>query len=106
MTPTKTDYVALLTAALAAPFTRPARGYGCGRAYVAISGSDRKVVNGVASAAKKLGKIFQRKGYAGARNVLYIGYDNATGEMLAKAEAVATYLTNNGVSAYSDAYAD
>jgi hypothetical protein len=95
----------ILSAAFAAPVV-PVRASGCGRVYVSISSSDKALVNAVSAAAKAMGKIFQRKGYMGMRNVLYIGYDNASGRELAKGEAIAAYLSANGIPAYMDAQGD
>ena len=81
----------------------PAPASGCGRVYVSVP---KEHATAVAAAAKKLGIIFQRKAYYGAKNVLYIGYDNADGKALAKGEAVAEALTKAGIQAYSEAFGD
>lgn len=101
----KVEALEVLTAAFEAPFTRPERGYGCGRVYVSVSG-DRPTINAVAAACRKLGKIFDRKSYYGSRNAIYIGYDNSDGIALAQGNAVAEFLKAAGLSAYADAHAD
>ena len=89
-------------AAYEAPYEAPARGYGCGRAYVRLSSvNSPKTVNAVSAAAKKLGKLFLRKVYGAGSNGLYVGYDNADGKALAKAEAMAKALSARGIPAYS-----
>lgn len=94
-------------AAFAEPFVPASRGYGCGRAYVCLSSeNDRKTVNAVSAAAKKLGKLFLRKAYGAGNNAIYIGYDNATGRELARSEAIAKALTAKGIPAYSEAVED
>lgn len=94
-----------LKAAKEAPFERPERGYGCGRAYVCVSG-ERTLINAVALACKELGLIFQRKAAYGLRNAIYIGYDNSTGVELAKAKAFAHELKKHGIDAYDDCGSD
>jgi len=80
---------------------------GCGRAYVTLSSkNDRKTVNAVAKACKTLGLMFLRKAYGTTGNSIYIGYDNADGRALGRAEAFAAKLTEHGIPAYSDAVAD
>jgi hypothetical protein len=94
-----------LKEAYAAPYVAM-RASGCGRVYVLISGSDRKLMNAVSAAAKALGLIFQRNAYYGAKNALYVGYDNATGRELAKGEAIAEVLKAKGIPCYSEAWGD
>lgn len=85
----------------------PARAIGCCRVYVCLNAkTDRKVVTAVAAAAKKLGKIFQRKAYYGLGNALYIGYDACSGREVARGEAVAAALTAAGIVAYSEVCGD
>jgi hypothetical protein len=105
MTPSPVNYLAALTAALAAPVT-PGRGSGCGRAYVCLSGLDRKASNAVAKACKSLGLMWLKKAYGTAGNAIYIGYDNGTGHSLAKAAAVAESLRSAGVTCYDEAVGD
>jgi|SRR5579859_2646184 len=102
----KTRVFDLLVAAFAAPYVVPARGFGCGRAYVCLGKLDPKTASAVAAACKKLGKIFQRKAYYGLRNAIYVGYDNADGKALAQSEAIAASLTTAGLPAYSEACSD
>jgi hypothetical protein len=49
---------------------------------------------------------FQRKGYGVGSNAIYVGYDNASGGPLGKAQAMAEVLKAHGLSAYDDAQAD
>lgn len=97
-----------LKAANAAPFvakTGPCGG--CGRAYVCVRVDDKATLTALAKACKTLGLIYNRKGlYGTGRNAIYIGYDNADGRALAKAEAFAGVLTAKGLPAYSDAVGD
>lgn len=103
---TKEQILAALTSAFAvSPPAKIGPTGGCGRVYVSVTG-DRATINGVAAAAKKLGIIFQRKAHYGMRNALYVGYDNASGRLLAKGEAVAEALTAAGIPAYMDAHGD
>lgn len=102
----KANVLEALTAAWSAPYTKKTGAFGgCGRVYVSVSG-EREFVNAFAAAAKKLGLIFQRKAHYGLRNALYVGYDNADGNALAKGEAVAEALKARGFSAYSEAFGD
>ncbi len=94
-----------LKAANEAPYTAPGRGFGCGRAYVCVSG-DRKTVNAVAASCKTLGLMFLRKAYGVGGNAIYMGYDNATGGPMARAEAFAAALRENGISCYADGASD
>jgi hypothetical protein len=103
----KTRVIEALVAAKAAPFVSPGRGYGCGRAYVCVSSTNgKKVINAVAKACKDLGLIFIPKGYNFGNNAIYIGYDNARGNMIAKSEAFAAVLNAKGISCYPDAGED
>lgn len=103
----KTFVLEALVAAKAAPFTSPGRGYGCGRAYVCVSSSNgRATINAVSAACKALGMIFNRKGYNVGPNAIYIGYDNAKGDMIAKSEAFAAALNAKGIACYADAGED
>lgn len=92
-------------AAKESPFEVPARGFGCGRAYVSVGG-ERAEVNAVSAACKKLGLMFLRKAYGTLGNAIYVGYDNADGRALARAEAMATVLKARGLRAYVDAVQD
>ncbi len=100
----KAQVRAAISAAKVAPFV-PARASGCGRAYVCLSGTDKATLRHVAQVCADLGLIFQRKGY-GVSNAIYIGYDNADGHALGRAEAFAQVLCDQGISAYMDAVAD
>lgn len=91
-------------AAHAAP-AKAAQAFGCGRAYVCVSG-DRATINAVAAACRKLGRIFQRRAYYGLRNAIYVGYDNATGRETGKAEGIAAALNAAGIEAYAELCAD
>jgi hypothetical protein len=104
-----TDFYAnVLTAAFASPVTPWPAGPtgGCGRAYVCLTGLDLKKKRALAAASKRLGLLYLTKAYGTGGNALYIGYDNATGVALAKAEAVAASLNASGVACYTDAVGD
>jgi hypothetical protein len=102
--PTKTQIADALRTAMAAPYT-PQRSSGCGRAYVCVSGT-REEIKAFAEACKAQGLMFLKKAYGTSGNALYVGYDNADGKALARAEVIATELTKHGLRAYSDAVAD
>jgi hypothetical protein len=76
---TKEDFRVALEAAYAKPVI-PAPASGAGRAYVSVSGLDRKEVNAFSAAAKSLGLMFLRKAYGTSGNALYVGYDNFDGK--------------------------
>lgn len=94
----------ILTVANATPFT-PARASGCGRAYVCIA-MDKATIKTVAAACKALNLLFIRKNYGAGDNAIYIGYDNADGRALGKAEAFAAVLNSRGIKCYTDAGSD
>lgn len=99
------NYTKLLSEALAAGAASPKeRGMGCGRIYVCIVEKDD--AKGIAKAAKTLGRIFQKKGYAGMTNVLYVGYDNSDGKALGQGTAIANSLAASGVRCYRDEQGD
>jgi len=104
-TPIVNRYVALLSEAYAQKCSPAERAYGCGRAYVCVFGLDKKEMRLLAKAAEQLGFLFQTTGYQVA-NALYVGYDNADGRALARAEVIANYLTAKGVQAYVEAVSD
>jgi hypothetical protein len=98
------NYVAILTEALNAAAVAPReRGIGCGRIYVSVSSEHAK---GVAKAAKKLGKIFQKCSHYGTSNALYVGYDNCDGRALAQGTAIVKVLKAHGISCYRDECGD
>lgn len=97
------DYAALLTEAFSKPVVRE-RGIGCGRIYVAIT--DDAAAKAIAKAAKKIGKIFDKRSHYGTRNALYIGYDNCDGMALARGTAVVAALTAAGIPCYRDEHGD
>jgi hypothetical protein len=101
---TKTQIADALKAALSAPYV-PQSASGCGRAYVCVSGS-REEIKAFADACKAQGVLFLKKAYGTSGNALYVGYDNADGRALARAEVIAAELKAHGLSAYSDAVAD
>jgi hypothetical protein len=102
----KTEIAEALRAAMALPFT-PKTGPtgGCGRAYVAIMGT-RADINAFAAACRDQGHTFLRKAYGTGGNVLYVGYDNADGRALARAEVIAAELNRRGLRCYTDAVGD
>lgn len=97
------DYASILSAAFEAS-PPPARAYGCGRVYVAIA--DKAHRRGIAAACKKLGRMWLKAAYGTSGNVIYIGYDNATGREVAKGEHIASVLKAHGISAFMDAVGD
>lgn len=101
---TTKKYRTAIAAAFAAPF-HAERPSGCGRVYVCLS-IDGKDVKHVKAACKALGLIFQPKAHYGLTNAIYVGYDNASGRLLGKGEAVAQALNALGVKAYMEACAD
>lgn len=104
-TATKMPYETILSAAFAKAAQVPReRGIGCGRIYVIIV--DKAQARGIAKAAKALGKIFQRKGYYGITNALYVGYDNCDGRALAHGTAIVTCLQAHGIACYRDEHGD
>lgn len=98
----KAAVAAAFEAAFAAPVGPRERAYGCGRVYVSFCGLTRPEVNALAAAAKKLGKIFQRKAAYGFTNALYIGYDNADGGASARGKAIAESFKAAGLPCYVD----
>ena len=100
---TMTQLIQILSEAFLKPVTAE-RGIGCGRIYVAIS--DKEAAKEVAKAAKKLGKIWQKKSHYGTSNALYIGYDNCDGLALARGTAVVAALKAAGISCYRDEHGD
>lgn len=93
----------ILTEAFAKPISAE-RAIGCGRIYVAIS--DKEAAKNVAKAAKKIGKIFDKRSHYGTSNALYIGYDNCDGIALARGTAVVAALKAAGISCYRDEHGD
>lgn len=97
------DIANILTDAFAKPVAaEPA--IGCCRVYVGIS--DPEAAKAVAKAAKKIGKIFDKKSHYGTRNALYVGYDNCDGRALARATAIVSALKAAGVDSYRDEHGD
>lgn len=91
------DYVELLREA----FTKPVvaeRPLGAARIFVAIS--DPAQAKAIAKAARKLGKVFQKKTCYGDSNAIYIGYDNFDGRDLARGTAVVQALQSAGIASY------
>ena len=101
---TTEEIKATLLAANAASFTA-GRGYGCGRAYVCLSGPKEEVKR-VAASCKELGLMFLKKAYGTSGNAIYMGYDNADGKAIAKSEAFASVLNARGIKCYTDAVGD
>lgn len=101
----KINYNDIMAEALrAAADAKPEFRSGCGRVYVCIV--DKAHVKGVEKAAMAAGRRFLRKGYAGMRNVLYVGYDNATGKELAMGTAMAKVFEAHGIKCYRDEQGD
>lgn len=98
------DYAAILTEAFASTIGARGPSSGCGRVYVTIC--DDEHAKGIAKAAKKTGRIFQKKTYYGDRNAVYVGYDNCTGDELAQGEMIAKFLTDRGIKSYRTEHGD
>ena len=79
---------------------------GCGRAYVCLSSTDRKVLNLFKKAMAACGIRYIGNAYGSGTRAAYIGYDNGTGTPLAQAEAISRNLNALGVSCYDDAVSD
>lgn len=112
----KRDYLKILTAALVAPYTS-ARPSGCGRVYVCVPSTTwqgtadqnaqaKADARGIAAAAKKLGKIFQKRSHYGDSNALYVGYDNCTGAELGRGDAIVATLKAAGIDCYRNEHGD
>lgn len=96
------DYVAALSAAMSAPYTVTGSSC-CGRVYV-VPAKDHK--RGLRAAAKKLGARWLPEAYGTSRGVLYVGYDNADGNALARGAAMVAALKAHGVDCYRDEVTD
>jgi hypothetical protein len=103
---------ALHNAAITARTVPPQRASGCGRAYVVLTGVARKGKGAKANlqmwddAAKASGLMFLKEAYGVSGCCLYIGYDNADGRALARANSIAESLVAAGIGAYMDAVQD
>lgn len=94
----------LLLAEAFAKSALPERAIGCCRVYVSIT--DDAAAKEIAKAAKKLGRLYQKRSHYGARNALYIGYDNCDGFSLARATAVVETFKAAGIACYRDENGD
>jgi len=101
------DVAKILAEAWAAPYT-PERASGCGRVYIALFGNDRKTMAAIRKAAKAQRILFYSKSQGGSRlgNTLYVGYDNARGDVLGRGTAIAAALKAAGISCYREEYED
>lgn len=97
------DVSAILLSAMSKPVS-PERPIGCCRVYVA--GFDKSLARKVAAAAKKAGLSYQAKTYYGARNAIYVAYDNMDGIGLARASAIVDAFKSAGINCYRDEGAD
>ena len=97
------DVSSILSSAMSAPVA-PERPIGCCRVYVA--GFDKSLARKVAAAAKTVGLSYQAKTYYGARNAIYVAYDNMDGLGLARATAIVNAFKSAGISCYRDEGAD
>jgi hypothetical protein len=101
----KLNYTTILAEALEAAAAAPAeRACGIGRVYVVIV--DREHTRGIATAAGKLGRIWQKKAHYGMTNALYVGYDNHDGKTMAQGTAIVATLAKYGIKAYRDEHGD
>jgi hypothetical protein len=96
------NYVQVLQSAFDAPVTME-RGVGCGRIYVVV---DKEHAKGISTAAKKLGKIFQRTAHYGMKNALYVGYDNCDGRALSRGTKIVETLRAAGIGCHRDEHGD
>lgn len=82
---------------------RPARGNGCGRAYVDLGkfrGNSKAAIILARHGLKLMSRPYQK------HKSIYIGYDNSTGAQLAQAAAFATAMRSCGFDAFDDADED
>lgn len=80
---------------------------GAGRAYVCLySGADRKTIAAFKAAIQALGMRYLKEAYGSGKHVLYVGYDNFTGQQINQSIAIAKNLNEIGIKAYDDAVAD
>lgn len=93
----------LLTSSLSAPLVRE-QPVGCCRVYVCLL--EKKDKKAVKAACKLSGKMFLDKAYGAGPNVIYVGYDNCSGEELARATNLVKVLKNAGISCYRDVVGD
>jgi len=88
----------VLASLLADAWAKPVaaeRPIGCCRVYVLISSEE--AAKDVAKAAKKLGKIYQKKAHYGLSRALYVGYDNMDGMAFARGKAIVGALHAAGI---------
>lgn len=102
---TKADFETALKAANEATFV-PARASGCGRAYLGFYDLSKPEKKALKAAAETLGLMFLKEAYGTSGNVLYVGYDNADGKALAKAEVMVKVLGEHGIKSYVDPVSD
>lgn len=76
---------------------------GCGRVYIVPAKEHKK---GLAEASKTLGLTWLKKAHGTSNGVLYLGYDNASGLLLAQGEILARLLKEAGVECYRDEVGD
>ena len=96
------DYVAALEEAMTAPYI-VTRSSCCGRVYVVPAKEHKR---GLRAAAKKLGARWLPEAYGTARGVLYVGYDNADGNALARGAAMVEILKARSIGCYRDEVMD
>jgi len=78
---------------------------GCGRVYVGFSGGGLSKASKAVKILSGLGfKMTPRPYYSGV--LIYVGYDNCSGTVLAKGEKIAQLFSENGFKAYMDADGD
>lgn len=75
----------------------------CCRVYVCVQAANSALV---AKAAKGLGMIYQKKAHYGLSHVLYVGYDNAKGDVAAKGQGIVVALQGLGIPAYLELAGD
>ena len=98
----KIDYVQVLTDAIAAAAAAPvAENLASRRVYIL---PDTEHNRGLKVAAFKLGMIYGRSVFG--CNALYVGYDNATGLEIGKADAMVSALRAAGVGCYRSTWDD
>lgn len=79
---------------------------GCGRAYVCLIESDRKVLNMFKKAVEESGYRYLPYAYGAGPRAMYIGYDNGTGREIERAKLIAQELKHLGLFVTWEGVAD
>lgn len=106
------DLVALKTAAKAAFAAGQAckdksQVSGCGRVYVSVSNGNPGYLGASAvRVLKSAGFMVTNRPHQGPYKYIYVGYDNASGRVLPKGDAIAKAFQDHGFKAYCDGDGD